>query len=103
MKHTPAVLALFLALAGCASEAVSPDYGRSLPPGASALIPLGPDEPRPDYAGDWSQRDRILPALDRSIDWTGRPSSTRHFPMAGITHERALKSLQRFKEVLTTS
>ncbi len=99
----PLVLVLSILLPGCESEALAPDYGRVLPDGASALIPLGPDEPRPDYAADWGERDRILPALDRSLDWTARASATRHFPIAGITHERALRSLQRFKEILTGS
>ena len=103
MKHLLVAALLSVALAACESESLQPDYGRSLPSGASALIPLGPGEPRPDYAGDWSQRQAILPALDRSIEWTSKASAARHFPIAGISHERALKSLQRFREILTTS
>src|SRR5262245_15565197 len=102
----PRLAALLLGLAvvsGCASEEVKPDYGRALPPGASALIPLGPDEPRPEYAGEWAQRDKILPALDRSIAWCNKPSAKSYFPIAGISYERAVKSLARFKEVLETS
>ncbi|HZL99751.1 MAG TPA: MltA domain-containing protein, partial [Planctomycetota bacterium] len=48
-------------------------------------------------------RERILPALDRSIEWTKKASSTRYFPIAGIDHARALASLERFREILSNS
>jgi membrane-bound lytic murein transglycosylase A len=96
-------LALSLTLAACESTPAAPDYGRQLPPGAPALLPLGPDEPRPDFSNDWNDRDRILPALDRSIEWTKKAGAARHFPVAGISYERALSSLQRFREVLSTA
>jgi membrane-bound lytic murein transglycosylase A len=95
---------LCLGLAGCATRAtVRPDYGRPLPPGSPALLPLGPDDPRPDYAADWRHRDRILPALDRSIDWMKKPSAAGHFPIEGVSHERATRSLERFRALLATS
>ncbi|MGQ0553453.1 MAG: murein transglycosylase A [Planctomycetota bacterium] len=94
-------LALSLA-AGCAAPA-GPEYGRALPPGAPALLPLGPGEPWPDVLADWNRRETLLPALQRSIDWTNRPSAAGHFPIEGVSHERALRSLQRFHELLSTS
>ncbi|MHC5211600.1 MAG: murein transglycosylase A [Planctomycetota bacterium] len=107
-KHTwwGAVLGgvVMAGLVGCATEpTVRPDYGRPLPPGAPALLPLGPNDRRPDYAEDWRRRDRILPALDRSIVWTKKPSAPSHFPIAGVSHDRALRSLERFRELLATS
>src|SRR6185436_15102463 len=99
----PLVATLGLAAAACESTAVEPDYSQMLPPGSPALLPLGPNEPRPDFTKEWTQRERILPALDRSIEWTKKASSARFFPIAGIDHDRALASLEHFREILTTA
>jgi len=92
-----------LALAACSGEELKKDYTRALPPGAPALIPLGPDEPRPDVRPEWAAKDKILPALDHSLEFLHKPSAPRFFPMAGITHERTLASVQRFRELLEQS
>jgi membrane-bound lytic murein transglycosylase A len=96
-------LALLGTLAACASTDTAPDWGRPLPEGAPALIPLGPDEPRPDFAADWADRQQVLAALEHSIEWTTKPSAPRFFPIEGVSHDRALASLKRFRELLTTS
>lgn len=90
------VALLFTLLAACAT----PDYGRPLPEGAPALLPLARGEKRPDFSRDWAARDEIDAALGRSIEWFGRPSSKEHFPIEGITHERARASLTHFRELL---
>ena len=91
--------------ASCAlfRQAETPDYGRALPAGADALLLLGPDERRPDVRGTWFERDEIMPALERSLAWTRSAHSNQFFPIAGIDHERALQSLERFAELLETS
>ncbi len=99
---TLSLLAAVLA-AGCTATEPEPDWGRELPEGAPALIPLGPDEPRPDFAADWNDRERVLRSVERSIEWTGKPSAPRFFPIEGVSHERARASLQRFGELLSTS
>ena len=95
-----AFLAPLCALALLAGACRSPDYGRPLPDGWPALIPLEPGEKRPDFSGDWRRHDEVLPALDRSIEWMNKPSSPRHFPIEGVSHARALASLERFRELL---
>ncbi len=87
----------------CITPSVEPDYGRALPVGAEALIPLGPQERRPDLRAQWFGRRELLPALDLSIAWTRKPSAKQHFPAAGIDHGRALESLERFREILVSS
>ena len=77
-----------------------PDYDRPLPYDADALLPLGPDEVRPRFGEAWLNRDEIRPALERSIRWTSSAYATQFFPMASITHGRALASLVRFAELL---
>lgn len=103
-KTLPALLAAATAPA-CSlfqTTPAEPDYGRPLAPGAAALIELAPGEPRPDMRGTWTwqEREELAPALDRSISWTRTKHSQQFFPVAGITHERALASLERFRELL---
>ncbi|MEL6908502.1 MAG: MltA domain-containing protein, partial [Planctomycetota bacterium] len=76
------------------------DWGRPLPRGAAPLIPLSPGEPVPDLRATWVERDELLPALERSIQWTRRKHAVQFFPAAGITHERALRSLEAFRALL---
>jgi membrane-bound lytic murein transglycosylase A len=98
-----ALLTALPLLAGLAACKATPDYSRPLPAGWPALIPLAPDEPRPSFAEEWYARDELLPALERSLEWTARPHARQFFPIEGISHERALASLERFREVLTGS
>ena len=98
MKLSSLALASSLVLfAACKS---GPDYGRALPPGAPALLPLDPGEEHPPFAPQWAERLEILPALDQSIAWTKKPTSAKHFPIERVTQERALQSLERFREIL---
>lgn len=94
------LLALGLGLAACRS---TPDYGRPLPAGWPALIELAPGEARPSVAEEWYARDEILPALERSIDWTASEHARQFFPMEGVSHERALASLEAFRAALLES
>jgi membrane-bound lytic murein transglycosylase A len=87
-------------LPGCRT---TPDYTRPLPDGWPALLPLEPGEPRPELGQEWYAREDLLPALERSIEWTRRPHARQFFPIEGISHERALASLERFKEILLDS
>ncbi len=98
MKTLSAALLLLALSAGCKT---APDYARTLPAGAPALLPLAPGEKHPDFGPQWSVRNELLPALDNSIAWTKKDSSKRFFPVEGISHERALRSLQLFREILT--
>ncbi|HED65903.1 MAG TPA: murein transglycosylase [Planctomycetes bacterium] len=81
----------------------TPEWGRPLEEGAPALLPLGWGDSFPDVSQDWEERDDLLASLDLSIQWTRRKSSEAFFPIAGITHARALASLERFRELLETS
>lgn len=98
---TLALAGALAVLAACSST--KPDYSKELPEGAPALLPLGPGEKRPDFQPDFAQRDEILPALDHSIAWTKKKSSAKWFPIEGVSSARALASLERFRDLLTTS
>ncbi len=103
MKLAPVSLAL--ALAACATYppvrvAEPVDYGRPLPAGAEALIKLGPGDRAPDMRSTWFEREEITPALERSASFTRSKHAAQFFPIAGITHARAIASLERFGELL---
>ena len=101
MKFLAALLATgLLSLAGCAT---SPDYGRPLPLGARALLPLGPDEKLPDLSEQWADRTQVIEALDRSLEYMRRPASRKAYPIEDIEHGRALASLERLKQLLLQS
>jgi len=102
-SHLAALLLALLSCSGLCGCRSAPDYSRALPPGWPALLPLEPGEPRPAFAEEWYARDEILPALDRSIEWTRRTHARQFFPIEGVSHERALRSLERFREVLLAS
>jgi membrane-bound lytic murein transglycosylase A len=95
--------ASFLVLAALAACKSGPDYGRPLPLGAPALLPLGPGDKRPDFGPQWSARDEIYPALENSIAWTKKKSSANFFPIEGVTLESQARSLERFKQLLIES
>ena len=100
MKPIAALIGVGLLLAACN---VTPDYGRPLPEGAPALIPLRATDRRPDFSFEWYRRQEIVPAVDLSIEWMQKPSSRQFFPMEGVSHGHALASLQRFREILLSS
>jgi len=79
-----------------------PDYSASLPEGDRRCCRVGPPR-RSGFSRQWEQRDEILPALENSITWTRREHAKEFFPIAGIEHDRALASLERFKELLLSS
>ena len=74
-------LAAALALAACESTPVEPDYSQVLPPGSPALLPLGPNEQRPDFSNDWNDRRSIgsfpAPTSMNAATGTGTWTPTR--------------------------
>ena len=81
----------------------APNYETPLAFGVPALIPLGPDDVRPHLGAAWIERADVLTALQESLDWTRRKHAVQFFPTAGITHGRAVASLERLSELLETS
>lgn len=93
---------LVVPLVACAAT-VEKDYGRALPEGAPALLPLDEDDRVPDVRSAFDDRDRVLVALRHSLDWIQRPHAPSRFPMAGIEHERVLRTLERLEAALVTA
>lgn len=64
------------------------------------------DDPKKmPYFGTMDEKERgeLIVAVDHSLKYLNRPSSKLHYPIQGISHERNKKSLERFKELLTSS
>jgi len=100
MKCVLSSMALLLVLGACKT---TPDYTTALPENVDALIPLGSKESLPDFSRQWEDRDELLRALDQSLSWIHREHAKQFFPQAGITHKRAVASLERFGQVLRTA
>jgi len=82
------------------------DYGRPLPEGQSALRMVRDPARMPDLAAAWraAQSDaRLLRAIEKSIAWFDKPSTTAHFPMVGVTHEQARASLRAAADLFETA
>jgi len=95
------IFLLPLALGACKSA--EKDFNRPLPPGSPALLLVEDPADWPDMRPDWNARAQLGPALERSIRWTDSKHAQQFFPIEGVTHARALASLQRFRELLEAS
>ena len=75
------------------------DYGKALPPGQMALrkIPL---EQYPDFSRGFAYRNNLEQAVRYSLQYMSKPSSEHFFPYLDISHQRAVKSLEAFLQVL---
>lgn len=75
------------------------DYNRPLPPGQLALRKIDPKD-YPDFVQAWKHREGLDPAIQNSLNYLALPSSRKYYPYGDVTHERAVASLTRFREVL---
>lgn len=101
MNRRIALLAASVAaLVFAASCQSTPNYDSTLAPGAPALLRVPDPAAYPDFSADAGDRESLLASVDRSIFWTRREHARQFFPIAGIEHDRALASLERFRELL---
>ena len=100
---------LFLALAGCEKRRAvlidhqepQKDYTRQLPPGELALRKITNPSQIPDYTQACSDMNGLLEAIEHSLNYMAKPSSSAFYPYGDITHEHAIKSLQELKKLAT--
>ena len=81
------------------------DYAKPLPPGENALVKLTDPKDYPDFGVGFKNRDGLAQAIDYSLEYYKHPSSKQYFPYKvpndqGISHERAVATLENFKKVL---
>jgi membrane-bound lytic murein transglycosylase A len=100
---------VFLALAGCEKRRAvlidhqepQKDYTRQLPPGELALRKITNPSQIPDYTQACSDMNGLLEAIEHSLNYMAKPSSSAFYPYGDITHEHAIKSLQELKKFAT--
>lgn len=109
MRFRPLLLALaaMFVASGCQKPEIIPgepfkDYARPLPPGQLALRKLTDPADYPDFSRDIYNRGDLFTSVSNSIEYLNKPSSKKYFPYGEITHSRAVASLERFRELLTT-
>ncbi|MCH2153198.1 MAG: MltA domain-containing protein [Phycisphaerales bacterium] len=106
-------LGMLAGLAGCSPEKVetpeganisAKDYSRPLSEGQQALIKITDPSRLPDLEAAWSSRDLFLrDAMDESITWFDKPSTTQWYPHAGVDHAHARASVVAMRELLETA
>jgi membrane-bound lytic murein transglycosylase A len=114
IRVSSAVACLALGLGGCKATP-EPEPVRKADPWAEttgpALVKLGPNDPRPDFALAFQNKDNYLgESLDRSVSWFQAPSSKQFFPFYNqstsevvATHEQAAASVVAFRDALATA
>ena len=98
-----------LVLAGCEKRRAvlidhqepQKDYTRQLPPGELALRKITNPSQIPDYTRACSDMNGLLEAIEHSLNYMAKPSSSAFYPYGDITHEHAIKSLQELKKFAT--
>lgn len=101
-----AILGLVATLGSCATQqqqAALDDYTLELQPGQLGLVPLPYGAPWPDFSIGWPIREHMIDATDASLAYLSKPSSKGYFPYGPIDHNRMVRSLERFRELLETS
>lgn len=78
------------------------DYYRQLPPGAHALRKLSPAD-WPDFGPQIRERETLIEACSRSLNYLGKPSAKQFFPMSGIAQPQVVESVTAFRELLMSS
>jgi len=105
MKKIIFVLVMILAAiktSGCRIRPQQPEpaYDAQLAPGQQALRKISNPYAVPDFTLACADTAGLRTAAEHSLNYLQRPSSRRHFPCCGITHEHAAASLKAFVKLL---
>jgi len=95
---------------GCADRQLAetpplagPNYAKPLPTGRSALRLVTDEHRLPDItAAATGIQPGLVDAIDESLVWFAAPSSKRHYPFEGITHEQARAGLLAMRKLVTS-
>ncbi|MBN1795697.1 MAG: MltA domain-containing protein [Sedimentisphaerales bacterium] len=94
----------FLFSLGCRTESrqigIKPPYDNPLPPGQSALRKLNDPYQIPDFTLACFDIKGLKEATDNSLTYLSKPSSKQYYPVQDITHYKAVRSLEAFRELL---
>jgi len=97
-----------LTLDGCRSRAKKPveappkDYNRELAPGQHALTEVDPRS-LPPLRLTAASRGEVRQGIAYSLAWLAKPSADARYPVAGITRDQVVRSLQAIDQLLATT
>ena len=77
-----------------------PAYDRPLLPGQHALRKITNPLLIPDFTSAGLDLHGLKPAIENSLNYLRKSSSKQYFPVSGITHQRAVDSLEAFTGLL---
>jgi membrane-bound lytic murein transglycosylase A len=88
--------------AGCQKpKQTQPDYNRPLRPGELALQKVTDPADWPNLERAFATADeRLVTALDRSVEWFTAPSAREHYPVAGVDFNRARASTYALRQLV---
>jgi len=98
-----ALLCIPACVAPVRDKPVKHDYTSQLAPGEHALELVTEPKELPNFAAGFRDKPSLLEAIDESIAYMNKPSSRQAFPMEGISHSQAHRSLELFREDLIRS
>jgi membrane-bound lytic murein transglycosylase A len=76
------------------------DYDKPLPPGQLALRKITNPAEIPDFTDACHNLSNLSAAIDNSLNYLKKPSSSSFYPYAEITHQQVVDSLTAFKELI---
>ncbi|MBW8039888.1 MAG: murein transglycosylase [Planctomycetes bacterium] len=98
------LLSLLTITIGCRTPAgpiiIKPAYNRPLLPGQHALRKVTNPAQIPDFTSASLDLHQLSPTIKKSLNYLKKSSSKRYFPVSGITHRRAVDSLEAFLGLL---
>lgn len=51
----------------------------------------------------WKDRQNLIKGIDYSLSFLAKPSAQKSYPLGAITHDRMVRTLKRFRELLLTT
>jgi len=94
------LLSFAILFTGCQKTEKKPQYNKRLAPGELALRKITNPQDIPDFTYGCYDMSGMAHAIDRSLNYLGKPSSRKFFPYGDITHLRAFDSLKAFKNLI---
>lgn len=95
------IACLALTASACQKKKPQVNYWQELPPGQMALRKIQPGE-YPDFSPAFTNGNlpNVNNAIDQSLAYMSRQSSQRYYPYLDISHERAVATLVKLKEMV---
>lgn len=99
IRNAVCLIVVCLLLPACAKN-----YVRPLPEGEVALRKITDPTRIPDFRPAFDcDKAALTQAADQSLFYFAHPSSENYFPYLDVSHDRAIRSLEKFKEVVNSA